>query len=301
MDRPSSGRGWVVVCSLKLGLRPYVAYITRLPPLTWLQIMSCMHRRAAVPDSLAISTPLEAASVNDEERAIHELAADIVRFCNCRAQRTLVDVPTRLDSKDPDPAAVVLEMFSIDSSLADWEVRCPPQLRWSTVSVQESHDTVFSDYYHIYQGPYCATLWNHYRSTRLHLLAMLRARLFWLCEYSTDLAESLRQTYTEKMVYCTVTSQRLALDVCASVAYNLGLEPRKSRDKSHAEPSTRAASGNLLIWPLYTSGATRKDPEDPIRVWIVKILKLITEVTGIQQAEVMASYLMQRKEKTCGW
>ena len=84
---------------------------------------------------------------------------------------------------------------------------------------------------------------------------------------------------------CNAVLDSVAHDICASVPFYLGVEPGLK------DSTPRAASGHLLIWALYSAGATRAAVDDPLRVWVIGILHRIARETGFKQANVAAAFL----------
>jgi hypothetical protein len=186
---------------------------------------------------------------------------------------------------------IIPALIALDAEYADWASRCPPPFIYSTVNLTERSDEVFSDHYHIYTSIWIARVWNGYRCVRILVNELVVDQLNHLLQrpaMSLPVRNSSSNAYENQILASNSMLLQLAHDICASVPYCLGYD--NALDPALREPP-RAASGNLLLWPLYSAAVTGM-VSPMMRDWVAGRLMLIGEVIGIKQAIPMAHSLM---------
>jgi hypothetical protein len=262
-----------------------------------------MQRRASIPETIISWSLLCLPYESGEDLTASKLALLVIEFCNLRSLMTSMHDFT-------NSAAVVSAALMIESSLAGWAAENP--YGYNTVPLMARSDAVFADYYHTYVSILSAASWNNYRSVRILLNELLIVQLNHLsqsqspCEDEEDdfpnLAEDsqflLQQQYRSQIFHSRAVIVQLTQDICASVPYYLCDAPSEGfllTEHQHSTQAPRAASGNLLLWPLFTAACTNMVSNVMI-TWVVQRLERIADVMGIQQARALAILLCLRKD-----
>jgi hypothetical protein len=128
--------------------------------------------------------------------------------------------------------------------------------------------------YHVYQDAFVASMWNHYRQTRIVVNEMIRSMSARLWEI--DRAPECQQT----MIQSIATIKQMGDDICNSISYCF----KNSR--------TIFAAALLVLWPLFIA-AKSMGTEPSTREWILLTLERIGSMTGIQQAINMSNFIKQ--------
>lgn len=190
---------------------------------------------------------------------------------------------------------IIPALLALDAEYTEWASRCPPQFIYTTVNLKERSDEVFSDHYHIYPSIWVAKIWNGYRCVRIlvnELLVDQLNHLFQRPKTSLPVQDGNTCAYENQILASNSMLLQLAHDICASVPYCLGYD--NALDPALREPP-RAASGNLLLWPLYSAAVTGM-VSPMMRDWVAGRLMLIGEVIGIKQAIALAQSLMSTQD-----
>jgi hypothetical protein len=186
---------------------------------------------------------------------------------------------------------IIPALLALDAEYADWASTCPPQFIYSTVNLTERSDEVFSDHYHVYASIWMAKIWNGYRCVRILINELLVDQLNHLLKRPKS-SLPIRSNGTSPLENQILASNSIILqlshDICASVPYCLGYD--NALDPALREPP-KSASGNLLLWPLYSAAVTGM-VSPMMRDWVAGRLMLIAEVIGIKQAIPLAQSLI---------
>ncbi|KAI9742152.1 MAG: hypothetical protein M1818_004052 [Claussenomyces sp. TS43310] len=261
-------------------------------------VTHCLQARTNVPQRvLDLSRALPEPSVHAKSgRDILFIVAD---FCQLRASMS--------GFRDySDPGRVIPTLLSLDASLVAWVSALPPDYNFTLETISEPSPAVFCDYYHIYKNNRVAAIWNHYRIVRVLIQELLLDQLLYVsqqdqAQYDVDteilpFSQLPSQIFTSKSVL-----QQLMHDICASVPSSLGYaQPgtngsHPTTTTSTSTPSVRAISGNLLIWPLFST-AYISYASPMMRSWIIGRLQEIAALLGVQQAAQFAQILLACKE-----
>lgn len=244
--------------------------------LTVIQITNCIQRQAPVPPiildwsetALEYETPEEAASTG--------LAKLAIKFASLRATMT-----SFRDYRNCD--YIITSLCALDAEYTEWITQCPTQFLYTTMTLKERCDDVFSDHYHVYSSLWTATVWNHYRCVRILVNELLLDQLSYVFQFpetSTLLWENFSLWENQIMASNSMLLQ-LSHDICASVPFFLGYSNSATTPGKRQPP--KAVSGNLLLWPLYTAACTGL-VSNMMRDWVASRLLMIAEVLGIRQA-----------------
>ena len=202
---------------------------------------------------------------------------------------------------------------------------------FSTIYTDDDPDLVYNGRFHVYQHALSAQMWNGMRAIRIMLNEMIRNVL--LKGFSLKPPLFVHRIHTEQLQTSTDVLYQLSSDIISSVPQYLGYtfkgnlvspdssfgprEPTLPRNpgqmwsgfmdmrqdlpadlKTSSVPLLRTA-GYQLPWSLFLVGVTDIATEPVVR-WVIKILKEVTRILGIQQATVLAERLEQTRLPTFG-
>ena len=194
---------------------------------------------------------------------------------------------------------VIACLCAIDLEYSDFLNRCPLSFIYSTVTLHERSEEVFSDHYHVYSSIWIATIWNHYRCVRILVNDLMIDQIGYVLSHPEEFSPSWESLpfYQSQLLASQSTLQHLCHDICASVPFYLGYSAN-ARDRA-SRPPPKAVSGNLLLWPLYTA-AVAETVSDVMRDWVAGRLRVIADVIGIRQAAPLA-YTLRLKQDLVAW
>ncbi|KAJ5633069.1 hypothetical protein N7490_009408 [Penicillium lividum] len=172
----------------------------------------------------------------------------------------------------------------LDANLRSWEMSLGPGWRYTTISEPRppvGHPTHFSmrgDTHHTYHSVNVASMWNHYRQTRIVLHEMVRVMALHLLalQESPECQQTILQSVS--------ISKQMVSDICASVRYHF------------ISDEARFGGAVRLLWPLFI-GADVEHIDDKTREWIINTLSMIGNGMGIRQALVMVRFLRNGHKK----
>jgi hypothetical protein len=194
---------------------------------------------------------------------------------------------------------LIESLCAIDLEYTELLGRCPIPFIYSTVTMDEASDEVFSDHYHVYSSIWTATIWNYYRCVRILVNELILDQISHVLQHPEEFPSSWASVpfYQSQLLASNSTLQQLSHDICASVPFFLGYSVKPSDRASRPPP--KAVSGNLLLWPLYTAACTGI-VSDMMRVWVAGRLRFISDVMGIRQAAPLA-YTLELKQDLLEW
>jgi hypothetical protein len=188
-------------------------------------------------------------------------------------------------------------LLAMDREFSEWAASAPNHYLYRKVKVAGPNRAVFSDYYYNYPNVWVAATWNHYNCTRILVQNMIHEYLIRFRQdpevYSREM-EKFSPSDRERILASKSTIQELSSDICASVPYHFDYRDCQSSHASIDSPPM-AASGTILLWPLFTAAASGLVP-DEMCLWIVQRLRLIAEFMGIRQAAALAGVLQLKKD-----
>ncbi|KAF8862966.1 hypothetical protein BDZ45DRAFT_584509 [Acephala macrosclerotiorum] len=246
-------------------------------------IINCSHRQATIPSFIVEwSNQLDFETI--EQAAGTSLSLLVIRYTNLRASMNCFKDYSDLET-------VISTAYALECDFATWAKTCPVQYIYQTVNLEERVDEVFSDHYHVYSNVWVATTWNHYRCARLLTNEIILDQLGYLYESdpTSPLLTSHPCYHESTMLEANTNLMHLCEDICASVPYYLGLKA-----EGGIRQLPKAMYANLLIWPLYTAGATWMVSDLMIN-WVAGRLQWISDIMGVRQASAQANFLRRRK------
>jgi hypothetical protein len=251
------------------------------------KVTNSIQRHVGIPDFIKEWSDYALQFQSPTEVNGSKLASLIMEFCNVRA--TMTSFHDYSNAEHIIPAVV-----AIDTKLAEWMENQPENMFYRTMTVKERSPHVFSDYYHVYDSVWAAATWNNCRCVRILLNEIIRVQLTYLSNTRYDLLElglGLPVSVETQMEISATIINQLAHDICGSVPFLLGY--KEGEDPTLL--STKAVTGNLLLWPLFTAAVTAM-VSDAMSNWVAGRLRVIADVMGIRQAAPLSHVLTIRKE-----
>ena len=208
-----------------------------------------------------------------EEASATVLAETFASFCHLQE---LVKI-SRETARSQD--ILSLAMFT-DTELEKWAVAERHERPYSSIKQQLPSVLAFRGVYDIYHSVAIATCWNHYRSVRIMVNAIITA------EFESRRGSQRFDSYFENdMLEHQSTASKplintLSEDICASVHYFLDIVG--AAEPLIRLPAEKTVRAKLLLWHLYTAGNNVCIPDTTLS-WIAGVFDLITRVTGIRE------------------
>lgn len=215
-----------------------------------------------------------------------------IKYCNLRASMSSFH-----DYRNSE--YLIACLCAVDLEYAEFLNRCPVPFIYTTVTLAERSEEVFSDHYHVYSSIWTATVWNHYRCVRILVNELIIDQISYILSNPEEFPSSWDSVpfYESQLLASNSMLQHLSHDICASVPFYLGYSVKASDRASRPPP--KAVSGNLLLWPLYSAAVTGV-VSDVMRDWVVGRLRMIADVMGIRQAAPLA-YTLGLKQDLLVW
>jgi hypothetical protein len=209
-----------------------------------------------------------------EEKPVNLLAEIYFRVCALRALAK--------DSDYVDSPQTLISALLLDDELDEWSRKLTGRLTYDLVPFEGQSEDACSDLIHNYQSPIIANMWNAYRAARL---LMIRLALKSMARLPPSAGQDPAiMALIKKYDHLKELTKQLVQDICASVPYLLGYQPRQYQ--TGGQP--RAASAFFLLWPLYLIVAEISAPPH-FRLYAIQKLSKIGSDWGIRQATVVAN------------
>nr|UPX44848.1 hypothetical protein FAC5L9_11 [Penicillium camemberti] len=253
--------------------------IVRLSPQFVFWIISCMQRDVRVPESLLESSRY-ILDLRPSEAYSNRLIIIIGRLSNLRA-----DVIAR---KITDDQQIIAGASAIEADLIAWLAGLPPVFSYE-IHKKDRFDyqfqqrcrglALYDDQYHVYPSLWSCNSWNQYRCARIIVSEMILTHIRQMSDSAS--MRALSEEFRQQCHSLRATIRRLAVDICRSVPYCLGVHQDKS--DQNLPPPDSYLGGLVLLWPMYLAG-TAENPTHPLRRWVVQCLRMIGHTFGLDQA-----------------
>ncbi|KAJ5673468.1 hypothetical protein N7507_002595 [Penicillium longicatenatum] len=242
-------------------------------------IISCMQRDVRVPESLLESSRY-ILDLRPSEAYGNRLIIIIGRLSNLRA-----DV---IAHKITDDQQIIAGASAIEADLIAWLAGLPPIFSYE-IHMKDRFDfqfqqrcrglALYDDQYHVYPNLWSCNSWNQYRCARIIVSEMILTHIRQMSDSAS--MRSLSEEFREQCHSLRATIRRLAVDICRSVPYCLGVH--HSKLDPTLPPPDSYLGGLVLLWPMYLAG-TAENPTHPLRRWVVQCLRMIGHTFGLDQA-----------------
>ncbi|KAL4935643.1 hypothetical protein BDV06DRAFT_217276 [Aspergillus oleicola] len=249
-------------------------------------LINCLQRGLRVPTTF-INWMNEARNYETAHEAPTSRLADmIVNVCAVLAS-------VKEDSMDTvNLSRFVSAFFSIDTNLERWTKTLPADYGYRILTgpadLQEAD--MYTGRYDIYPSIAVAHTWNLQRSARiiLHQTLVEALSIHFHRPPSMSALQCLCESYGHLLRTSDTVIHEISSDICYSVPYIL-----HACDNAGKLKDLRAAPIVHLLWPLYLA-ATSHGTSDTLRDWVLRKMRKIEELTGIQKAKLMAIKIQQR-------
>ncbi|KAI9928696.1 hypothetical protein MW887_001913 [Aspergillus wentii] len=170
----------------------------------------------------------------------------------------------------------IARALHLDAKLQSWAISQSSFWQYTVVdrSLGNHIYPMYGDRYHVYNSVVIASIWNHYRQTRIILNQIIKSMSLRL--------GALQQTpeYQLLVLECIANIAQMADEICASVPY-------------HFISGEVVFGGTFrLLWPLFFA-AKFAPTESAVREWILHTLDEIGRSTGLQQAIGMSKVVTE--------
>ncbi|KAJ5764977.1 hypothetical protein N7520_004536 [Penicillium odoratum] len=242
-------------------------------------IISCMQRDTRVPESLLEGSKY-ILDLRPSEAYGNRLIIIVGRLSNLRA-----DI---IAHRITDDQQIIAGASAIEADLIAWLAGLPPGFSYE-VHKKDRFDfqfqqqcrglALYDEQYHVYPNLWVCNSWNQYRCARIIVSEMILTHVRNMSDSSS--MRALSEEFRQQCQTLRATIHRLAVDICRSVPFCLGVHHNKS-DPSLPPPDSYLG-GLILLWPMYLAGTAEK-PTHPLRRWVVQCLRMVGNTYGLDQA-----------------
>lgn len=252
------------------------------PKLTLPQIISCIQRDARVPESLLECTKL-AMFLRPADAHGNSLIFTIGKLSNLRA-----DIRANTFNSDQE---IISAASAIHADLVAWLAGLPPEFSYTSHKKSPSDSAFerrcrgispYNNEYHIYSDQWACNTWNQYRCARILVSDIILSHIHKVSKSSsmTSISDEFRQHC--KTLQSTIP--RLAIDICRSVPFHLGVHQSDKIAPYPPLPEPESyVGGMMLLWPLFLAGIV-EGRQHALRRWVLQCLNMIGNTMGIDQA-----------------
>lgn len=273
---------------------------------------SCLQQEVALPEHI-LDLRMELDRYIDPTDIIWRYHRVLILFTNFFAQVRHGEMK--------DVKEILNRSLELENMLIETFSDLPHEWTFSVVHSDDDPNLVYLGFYHVYHHAAAAMLWNGMRCIKILLHEIIRGVL--LKGFSAKPPLFVDPSYTKQLQTSTANLYQLNNDIIASVPQHLGY-PRKGKsnpavlphspfrlpeppyprqpagsgpivqtprsNSSTTVPYLRIAGGIQLPWALYLVGITDIVTE-PVLRWVISTLRLVGQITGVQQAAVLADRL----------
>lgn len=242
-------------------------------------MVSCIIRTKPMPAHM-IELRKAAAHILDTSHPAWVLSSIVVDF-------TLFHAAIETSSLPGSPAEIMQQALELDQRFIDLFEHPPDAWAYDTVYTDDDPHLIWKGSYHIYKDTFAAQLWNAMRTCRIMLHEIIFNQLRLSASAPTPLlSQSASVAQSNASVQISLEMQA---DILASISY----DKTEPAGRGSEEKPPMQSMGSFIRWPLYLV-AVMDLSTDEIREWVVRRLQLIAEIEGVQQANIMASHLVNK-------
>lgn len=217
------------------------------------------------------------------------LAAILIKLSNLRA-----DISAKYNVDDVE---ILSAAQAIESELTTWAITLPQKWAYRTFEVAE-RDSVpaankaglypYDGRYHIYADFSISDAWNNYRASSIIASEIILGQLHCLSTQSATL--SFSGEYRVRCRSIGATQRQLALDICYSVPFHLGLV---DAEEVQSLRPLGSVGGFILLYPLFVAACVYGTAH-PVGKWVIDCYKLIRRTNGTEEALALVDILNGR-------
>ena len=245
-------------------------------------LISCVSAKSPVPPALIkLRSDLEPYLNKEDPKWL--LSGLVVKYANLRG--TIEDGCLSSSNVIARATALDFEFMSL--------AKCMPSTwLYNTTYLEEASERVLEQHWDTYPDHFIAQGWNVIRVMRILLNDIICT--YWLSRETEHFngVPSARNASVAKS-HIDVISK----DICATAPQFIGDESPTRQNKAFT--TTQRLRCYTLLFPLYVAGLYSSSTTQ-IRPWIVKQLRFMSDVMGIQNANVVVE-ILERGGKTCPW
>ncbi|KDB27954.1 hypothetical protein H109_00285 [Trichophyton interdigitale MR816] len=249
-------------------------------------LSSCLLTSSRAPPFLQGVPREQQGCLPKSEGLLEDVTTLLVKLCNLRAEiedRSLVspeDIIPQALAQEKDFTALFSELWEYYpyNTLAVIDRETPPS----------PADEVYGKYYHTYTDYFVPNIYNAIRGARILVTEIIEEAAAKLSPSSPLYAQY--DNLPLLIEQSRAAALQAAIDICASVPYDLGSIEMKRKDGTNVGRRGRALGGYILLWPLCLAGDLPYAPTS-LREWAINRFEYIGRALGIKQAIWMAALL----------
>ncbi|OAL68744.1 hypothetical protein A7D00_7310 [Trichophyton violaceum] len=249
-------------------------------------LSSCLLTSSRAPQFLQGIPREQQGCLPKSEGLLEDVTTLLVKLCNLRAEiedHSLVlpeDIIPQAFAQEKDFTALYNELWKYypykTLAVIDRETPLSPA------------DEVYGKYYHTYTDYFVPNIYNAIRGARILVTEIIEEAAAKLSSSSPLYAQY--DNLSLLIEQSRAGALQAAIDICASVPYDLGSIEMKREDGANIGRSGRALGGYVLLWPLCLAGDLPYAPTS-LRDWAINRFEYIGRALGIKQAIWMAALL----------
>lgn len=259
-----------------------------------LQLVDCLQRGERFPETMthlpgSIGATIEIDLLSTYKNRLITITA---KLCNLQAA---------IREEGPQEASGILSTArAIDTELAEYAIMFVTSFPYKAVTWTESdanntfeslHIAHFDRRFHFYTSTEACDVWNKYRCARIIVNRLILVQLRRLERRSQD--SSNHSSSKDKLHEVESLLKHLAVEICSSVPFKLGIAGKGKNPLPHPE-SIKPAAGFSLIFPLYLAATVDGYP-DPTCLWVMTCLNFFGRFMGINAGLILLGFLPNQK------
>ncbi|KAJ5624570.1 hypothetical protein N7510_000879 [Penicillium lagena] len=234
-------------------------------------LVDCLQREERFPETMTDPPGLIAVTIGTDLLSIYKsrLITITAKLCNLQAA---------IREGYPQEATYILSIArAIDSELMEIANMFVASFPYKTVKWTESHPNNmfeslhiahFDRRFHVYTSTEACDVWNKYRCARIIVNRLIFMQLHRLERKSRD--SSNHSSYKSQLPEIESLLKHLAIEICSSVPFQLGIAGRR-KDSLPFPEMIKPAAGFTLLFPLYLAATVDGYP-DPTCLWVMTCL-----------------------------
>ena len=185
---------------------------------------------------------------------------------------------------------------SIDSQLLSFACklfsRIPYKVqKWrgniSSIRQDGIHISHYERNFHVYTSSDACNIWNKYRCARIFVNKIIFKHL---CHWNRQaLQPTDHESFEKQRESCQSLLRRLAIDICLSVPFRLGLTGEGTESCTHSQ-MIGSGAGFALLSPLYLAASVDGYPGS-VCLWVMTCFNFLGRIMGIKAALILLGKL----------
>ena len=245
-------------------------------------IISCVAAKSPVPPALIkLRSDLEPYLNKEDPKWL--LSGLVANYANLKGS---------IEDGCLSSANVIARATALDFQFMSLAKCMPSTWLYSRTYLEEASERVLEKHWDMYPDHFTAQGWNVIRVMRILLNDIICT--YWLLQ-ETEYSNGISSARNASIVMGHIDV--IAKDICATAPQFLGYaSPAR---KTNAFTTTQRLRCYTLLFPLYVAGLYSSSATQ-IRPWVIKQLRFMSDVIGIQNAGIVVK-ILERGNKTCPW